>query len=281
MGRSGTSMDTPRIYFAYGAGLPPDFDFVPGERPSPGGVAYLPDHEAVFGDAGSLCLRPRRGYVVGGVFYELSTPTEPPSRIHPDQSLSPMVALSANGDAFSVQLHRAKVVAETTPEPAVLTSLRDARTRFGLETPWLGSADTRQVREPLFTDLFIYGTLMRGECRFKILERDCGIQDIQEATARGRLLDLGAYPGMVEAGHSESSVRGEVCTLRDPEKALGILDEVEEFLGWNRSPSMYERVLISVCRSDGSRQVAWTYRLAEVPSFAQEISGGDWRSRAV
>lgn len=274
-------MDTPRFYFAYGAGLAPEFDFIVDERTSPGGVAYIPDHEAVFGGSGSLCLRPRRGYVVGGVFYELSPPAKPGDGNPPNQSLASMVALSTNGEAFSVQLHRAKMAAEATPEPELLSSLREARTRFGLEASWLEHPHRKQTREPLFPGLFIYGTLMRGECRFKILEQDCGIQDIQGATVRGRLLDLGAYPGMVEAGQAESIVYGELCTLRDPERALEILDEVEDFLGWNSSSSMYERVLVSVSRGDGSSQEAWTYRLAEVPSYAREISGGDWRSRAV
>ena len=163
-------MDTPRTYFAYGAGLPPEFDFFVDERPSPGGVAYIPDHEAVFGDSGSLCLHPRRGYVVGGVLYELSTPAKPEVGNPPNQSLVSMVALSTHGDAFSVQLHRAKVVAETTPEPDLLVSLRDIRTQFGLETSWLESVGRNQKSKPLFPGLFIYGTLMRGECRFNILD---------------------------------------------------------------------------------------------------------------
>ena len=128
--------------------------------------------------------------------------------------------------------------------------------------------------------LFVYGTLMRGECRFSILEHDCGLEALCEGAVRGRLLSLGAYPGVVALSTAKSWVHGEFCMLREPNKAFKVLDEVEDFLGWNDPSSMYERVLAKVRMPDGSTPLAWTYRLAIPWKLLPEISGGDWRRRA-
>ena len=57
--------------------------------------------------------------------------------------------------------------------------------------------------------LFAYGTLMRGYALHGVLAR--GATWLAEGSVRGRLLDLGAYPGLV-AGPGR--VRGEVAHRR-------------------------------------------------------------------
>ena len=73
------------------------------------------------------------------------------------------------------------------------------------------------------TYLFVYGTLMRGECRSRHL---AGATFVGEArTAAGyRLYDVGEYPALVTAGFG-GSILGELWQVTD-ERMLA-LDEIE------------------------------------------------------
>src|SRR5687768_15321910 len=83
---------------------------------------------------------------------------------------------------------------------------------------WRRSASLPAPAEPL---LFTYGTLMRGYGLHHVLGPRA--ERLGTATARGRLLDLGRYPGVVEG---RGWVRGEVYRLRDPQ-VLAAVDRAE------------------------------------------------------
>jgi gamma-glutamylcyclotransferase (GGCT)/AIG2-like uncharacterized protein YtfP len=50
--------------------------------------------------------------------------------------------------------------------------------------------------DPVLCRLFIYGTLLPGQCRWSLIE-DLGGQIVGPAVTTGWLLDLGEYPGLV------------------------------------------------------------------------------------
>lgn len=85
--------------------------------------------------------------------------------------------------------------------------------------------------------------------------------------ARGRLLSLGSYPGLVEG---KGMVRGELYRLDDPE-VLGAVDDEE---GYN-----FDRRLTRVTRDDGRRARAWIYWYRGPRTHALPIPEGDWRTR--
>jgi gamma-glutamylcyclotransferase (GGCT)/AIG2-like uncharacterized protein YtfP len=114
--------------------------------------------------------------------------------------------------------------------------------------------------EPL---LFAYGTLMRGYGLHHVLARSADF--VGMATARGRLLDLGQYPGVVDG---RGRVTGEVYRLRDPQ-VLPALDRAEgvQFL----------RGHTLVTLAHGGRARAWIYRYRGPRVRAVRIPDGDYR----
>ena len=114
--------------------------------------------------------------------------------------------------------------------------------------------------EPL---LFAYGTLMRGYRLHHVLAR--GAHFVGLGTARGRLLDLGRYPGVVDG---RGRVTGEVYRLRHPQ-VLPAVDRAEgvQFL----------RGHTLVALADGGRARAWIYRYRGPRERAVPIPEGDYR----
>ena len=113
------------------------------------------------------------------------------------------------------------------------------------------------------TLLFAYGTLMRGYGLHAVLARRATA--VGEGTARGRLLDLGRYPGLVEGA---GRVRGEVYRLDDAE-LLPVLDREE---GYN---FVRRRAIVSL--AGGRRVRAWLYRYRGPRERSTPIHDGDYR----
>jgi gamma-glutamylcyclotransferase (GGCT)/AIG2-like uncharacterized protein YtfP len=111
--------------------------------------------------------------------------------------------------------------------------------------------------------LFAYGTLMRGYPLHAVLARRATAAGT--GTARGRLLDLGRYPGLIEGA---GRVHGEIYRLDDPE-LLPMLDREE---GYN-----FERRRAIVTLANGRRVRAWLYRYRGPRERATPIHDGDYR----
>ena len=111
--------------------------------------------------------------------------------------------------------------------------------------------------EPAATDpvhLFVYGTLMRGGCRSAVL---AGCEFLGPARTRPafRLLDLGAYPGLVD-GHA--AIDGELYAVSAGVwRSLGPqLDTIEGV-----AIGLYERITIPLAESIATPPIeAVTYR---------------------
>jgi gamma-glutamylcyclotransferase (GGCT)/AIG2-like uncharacterized protein YtfP len=104
---------------------------------------------------------------------------------------------------------------------------------------------------------------MRGYALHDVLGR--GATFVSTGSVRGRLLDLGRYPGLV-AGRGR--VRGEVYRLDDRE-LLPVLDREE---GYN-----FDRRRAIVMLADGRRARAWLYRYRGPCTRATLIPDGDYR----
>jgi gamma-glutamylcyclotransferase (GGCT)/AIG2-like uncharacterized protein YtfP len=114
--------------------------------------------------------------------------------------------------------------------------------------------------EPL---LFTYGTLMRGYGLHHVLGPRAELVGL--ATARGRLFDLGRYPGAVEG---QGRVRGEVYRLRDPQ-VLAAVDRAEGV--------QFVRGHTLLTLANGGRARAWIYRYRGPRERAVPIPDGDYR----
>ena len=111
--------------------------------------------------------------------------------------------------------------------------------------------------------LFAYGTLMRGYGLHAVLARRATA--VGDGTVRGRLLDLGRYPGLVDGN---GRVHGEIYRLDDPQ-LLPVLDREE---GYN---FVRRRGIVTLV--DGRRVRVWLYRYRGPRERATPIPHGDYR----
>ncbi len=286
------------LYFGYGSNLHrADLEAwcaarghdASGVRPV--GRAWLPDWEVVFHylsrsrGGGALSVQPRRGAAVPGVLFEADAAgwraldaKEGAPRTY---ARTDCVVLGEDG---TERLARTYVVTprfvrseHVPPAASYVSVVAEGLAAHGLPGSHLRAAARSFAPRPIVSALFVYGTLMRGELRHPVIAARAPLR-VTPASASGRLLHLGAYPGLVPCGRG-GRVRGELVELDDPGEALEELDEIEEFLGYGAPGSLYRRVVVEARTDDGASALAWTYRyLGEHPA-APEIASGDWRAR--
>lgn len=119
--------------------------------------------------------------------------------------------------------------------------------------------------------LFVYGTLTRRSPEHKLLGAS---RFLSRASVRGRLYDLGSYPGLVRENANGHRVVGELYELpvRTAERILRDLDKYEG--------SEFARQRMFVTLPNGRRRGAWVYVLRSKPSeSAKRIESGRYSSR--
>ncbi|MCS6798206.1 MAG: gamma-glutamylcyclotransferase [Myxococcota bacterium] len=141
---------------------------------------------------------------------------------------------------------------------------------------------------------FVYGTLMRGECREHVLRAHDPVRWTPAVLEGGRLRDCGSYPGLEPTRRMADRVHGELVAFEvgcdaaatvDPGTGPAArfaalverLDDIEGFLGFGVAGSLYERRLVRVHAGDVER-LAWAYVLAR-PEDYPLLGTGDWRLR--
>ena len=124
--------------------------------------------------------------------------------------------------------------------------------------------------------LFVYGTLRRAGAHPMAQFLTARGRLVGAASAPGRLYDLGAYPGMVDAAEEGECVRGEVYELREPEATLIALDRYEGCGPEDPHPWLYERVLAVVTLDGGEQLNAWLYLYRGSLTGARHIPSGDY-----
>ncbi|MET0048141.1 MAG: gamma-glutamylcyclotransferase family protein [Sedimenticola sp.] len=108
--------------------------------------------------------------------------------------------------------------------------------------------------------VFVYGTLRRGELNHHLM---CGAEYCGDHVTlpRYRMIDLGAYPGVVEGGGT--AITGEIYRVNGQQ--FRQLDRLEDY------PRLYNRKLIP--SPWGS---AWIYIYRGVRNGRSVIPGGNW-----
>jgi gamma-glutamylaminecyclotransferase len=115
--------------------------------------------------------------------------------------------------------------------------------------------------------LFVYGTLMRGGVRHRMLD---GQRFLGPARTRPlyALLDLGAYPGLVRRETGGRAVYGELY-----EVAVGLLPRLDTEEG---APTLYRREPVEIDGRDGPT-VSYFYQR---PTAGRPVcQGGRWVNR--
>lgn len=124
--------------------------------------------------------------------------------------------------------------------------------------------------------LFVYGTLLRDSPHPMARFLETRSRFLGEATVRGRLYDLGDYPGMLEPLNSEDWVRGELIELNEPEKTMLELDRYEGCFPEHPQPYVFERKLEEIVGSEGIVP-GWVYWFRGKADEERRIGSGDYR----
>jgi gamma-glutamylcyclotransferase (GGCT)/AIG2-like uncharacterized protein YtfP len=118
---------------------------------------------------------------------------------------------------------------------------------------------------------FVYGTLMRGQCREKCWPHPP--MRVEAAVIQAALYDLHDYPAIAKG---TGVVRGEVWELRPEHMAetLRVLDEVEGFA--QREDDLFVRRMVYCKLDDGRELQAWAYYYARRAKLREKdhIPGG-------
>lgn len=119
--------------------------------------------------------------------------------------------------------------------------------------------------------IFVYGTLLQGMSRAKVLENS---QFIGIGFTFGKLYDLGSYPAL---NPGEDTVFGELYQIND--EKLNELDCIEGYSPNNEMHALYLRKEINVVLlKDRTSEIAYTYFYNDdLSGNAKKIDCGDYR----
>ena len=130
--------------------------------------------------------------------------------------------------------------------------------------------------------LFVYGTL-RGDVAATAAPANparaalaAGARLLGRGRMRGRLFDLGAYPGAVPANAGFRVVRGEVFALLRPHAVLSRLDAYEGCGPEDPEPAPFRRQRVMVEMDDGGSLGAWAYVYHGDTRGLRPIPSGDY-----
>lgn len=127
--------------------------------------------------------------------------------------------------------------------------------------------------------LFVYGTLSPRHAPPEIAATVRRLRPIGSASVRGRLYDLGEYPGAVLSKTSRSLIRGEVFELPGDGGTLTSLDMYEGFEPDKPRSSLFVRRTWPVTLDDGTRLRCWVYEYNGTTKGVQPLRNGRYSRR--
>jgi gamma-glutamylcyclotransferase (GGCT)/AIG2-like uncharacterized protein YtfP len=122
---------------------------------------------------------------------------------------------------------------------------------------------------------FVYGTLLPGGELHPLVAR--WVERALPASTRGRLYDLGWYPGLLPPRRGDRGrVRGALLVCSDLPGFLEVADGIEGFRGHDATGSLFRRILVRA-RDIPGRPLAWAYVYGRTPQ-GDVLPAGDWRA---
>lgn len=128
--------------------------------------------------------------------------------------------------------------------------------------------------------LFVYGTLSPGHAPPEIADTVSRLRPVGSASVRGRLYDLGEYPGAVLSKNSRSLIHGEVFELPGDAQTLSSLDNYEGFEPNKPASSLFIRRAWPVLMDDGTRLRCWIYVYNGAVKDAPPLRSGRYARRS-
>jgi len=124
--------------------------------------------------------------------------------------------------------------------------------------------------------LFLYGTLLPEYAPDEIAREVRQLHHVGCASVRGRLYDLGQYPGAILDASTGMKIYGQLFVLPTDQRILHALDTYEGFEPSNTKSSLFIRQNATVALSDGRTVQCWVYVYNRDPGTAPLVSGGDY-----
>jgi gamma-glutamylcyclotransferase (GGCT)/AIG2-like uncharacterized protein YtfP len=121
--------------------------------------------------------------------------------------------------------------------------------------------------------LFAYGTLMPQVAPPAVASVLRRLRRIGQGTARGRLYDLGEYPGVI-LDRPGRMVYGEVFKLPPGKRILNVLDGYEDFVPTRHEGNLFVRERCAVTMRSGESLDCWVYAYKGSLRNARLIPGG-------
>jgi gamma-glutamylcyclotransferase (GGCT)/AIG2-like uncharacterized protein YtfP len=125
--------------------------------------------------------------------------------------------------------------------------------------------------------LFLYGTLLPELARPALAAHVARLTPLGPATVRGRLYDLGPYPGLILDAIPAGPVAGELFALPADPAVLRALDEYEGYDPTGPAACLFRRVECEATVPGGGTVPCWVYVYAGDVSRAEPVAGGDYR----
>jgi len=126
--------------------------------------------------------------------------------------------------------------------------------------------------------LFAYGTLQLGCAPQQMEGVVARLREVGKGFIRGRLYDLGGYPGAVPDANTPGKIFGTVLELPDVPEILRRLDVYEECDPKSLDTSEYVRELRKVELIGGGSLTCWFYRYNWETDERRMIASGSWLS---
>jgi gamma-glutamylcyclotransferase (GGCT)/AIG2-like uncharacterized protein YtfP len=122
--------------------------------------------------------------------------------------------------------------------------------------------------------LFVYGSLLNADNEFAgYLNSNAGL--FSTGKLKGKLYDIGEYPGAVIAPDGNYEISGHIYKLNNPQATLKILDDYEGFGEDQEHPNLFVRKCLPVETTNG-RVYCWVY-LYNLPVVGlKQIISGDY-----
>lgn len=127
----------------------------------------------------------------------------------------------------------------------------------------------------MVSKIFVYGTLQEGEPYFNHPALQQNRIDVKKGKTKGIMYRLEWYPVIIET--DKEWVHGEIHSFNEINKALRMMDEIEDFIPGHSDNSLYQRKIADVVEENGNIEKCWIYYYIGEIEELERIDSGNWK----